>query len=470
LSDAVADQVIPDDLIVQSSLCVGLDCVNNEVFNFATIRLKENNTRIDFTDTSGGGFPTRDWRLEANSSVGGGASYFAIKDMGNAATGAEGGTAIFTATAGAPANSIFVGATGNVGFGTSTPVLDLHVNTSDTPAIRLEQNSAGGFTAQTWDIAGNEASFFIRDVTGGSRLSLRIRPGAPSSSLDIAASGNVGIGTGSPQDRLHIMSTSANTGMRLQVLDNLGATLSHWSVFNRASDGNFLVQDVVAGTNPIRVRPGSPTGAIEISSNNIRFSQVLNCTAGVQTNANGVMSCLPSPSPRSIDGGSAANSAMLTASNASAVGKSNSQGGALGATGSEEKTGCGAEELAGNWSLLGTSVERSGDSSVLWCDVEFAPTGEGSFTYAASGQCRNHLADDASPQASRMSVSGTITGTSACRFSGGFEVKRGRTTVATATIIEGRVEGTGARKTRAVGVSRLTRGRANTMQTMVLQR
>lgn len=37
------DQVIPDDLIVQGSACVGLDCVNNESFGFDTIRLKENN-------------------------------------------------------------------------------------------------------------------------------------------------------------------------------------------------------------------------------------------------------------------------------------------------------------------------------------------------------------------------------------------------------------------------------------------
>ena len=51
---AAADQVIPDDLIVQGSLCVGFDCVNNEVFDFDTIRLKENNLRILFHDTSVG--------------------------------------------------------------------------------------------------------------------------------------------------------------------------------------------------------------------------------------------------------------------------------------------------------------------------------------------------------------------------------------------------------------------------------
>jgi hypothetical protein len=75
--------------------------------------------------------------------------------------------------------------------------------------MRLEQNSSGGFTAQTWDMAGNEANFFVRDVTGGSRLPFRIRPGAPTSSVDINASGNVGIGTASPSGRLHTFNSSS---------------------------------------------------------------------------------------------------------------------------------------------------------------------------------------------------------------------------------------------------------------------
>ena len=58
------DQVIPDDLIVQGSACIGLDCVNNESFGFDTIRLKENNLRIKFDDTSTlPGFPSNDWQL-----------------------------------------------------------------------------------------------------------------------------------------------------------------------------------------------------------------------------------------------------------------------------------------------------------------------------------------------------------------------------------------------------------------------
>ncbi len=198
------DFVIADDLIVQGSACVGLDCVDGESFGFDTIRVKENNTRIQYDDTStSAGFATNNWQIRANSSASGGGSFLAFVDQG--ATGnSETGTLVFQVDAGAPANSLRVSSGGNVGIGTATPVLDIHDNATDTPAIRLEQNNTGGFTAQTWDIGANEANFFIRDVTGGSRLSLRIRPGAPTSSVDIAANGNVGVGTASPNARIDL--------------------------------------------------------------------------------------------------------------------------------------------------------------------------------------------------------------------------------------------------------------------------
>jgi Chaperone of endosialidase len=224
------DQVIPDDLIVQGSLCVGFDCVNNENFGFDTIRLKENNLRIKFEDTSVGTFPTNDWQLTANDSASGGLSKFSIEDI----TGAR---VPFTVEAGATTNSVYVDSTGRVGFRTSTPVLDLHVNTSNTPALRLEQNSSGGFTAQTWDVAGNEANFFVRDVTGGSLLPFRIRPGAPTSTLDISASGEVGIRTASPTSALTIkqMDDSFIGGLHMR---RTGVNNDTWALVT-GSDNNF---------------------------------------------------------------------------------------------------------------------------------------------------------------------------------------------------------------------------------------
>ena len=177
---------------MQGSACVGLDCVDGKSFGFDTIRLKENNTRIKFDDTSTGtGFPNNDWQLTANNSASGGLNKFSIENTTVA-------TVPFTIVGPAPTNSLFVASTGKVGLRTATPGLDLHISTSDTPAMRYEQTSAGGFTAQTWDIGANEANFFVRDVTGGSRLPFRIRPGAPTSSIDINAVGNVGVGTASP--------------------------------------------------------------------------------------------------------------------------------------------------------------------------------------------------------------------------------------------------------------------------------
>ena len=70
------DQVILDDLIVDGSACIGFDCVNGESFGFDTIRLKENNLRIKFQDTSVGAFPSADWQLTANESANGGLSKF----------------------------------------------------------------------------------------------------------------------------------------------------------------------------------------------------------------------------------------------------------------------------------------------------------------------------------------------------------------------------------------------------------
>jgi hypothetical protein len=86
---------------------------------------------------------------------------------------------------------------------------DLAITTGNTPKVRLDQTNSSGFAPQIWDVAGNEANFFIRDVTGGSQYSFRIRPGAPTSSIDINASGNVGLGIASPEATLHIREIDA---------------------------------------------------------------------------------------------------------------------------------------------------------------------------------------------------------------------------------------------------------------------
>jgi hypothetical protein len=300
------DFVIADDLIVQGSACIGLDCVNNESFGFDTIRLKENNTRIKFDDTSTAtGFPNHDWQLTANDSASGGANKFSIEDITAA-------TVPFTVTGSAPTNSIFVDSTGRVGLRTSTPVLDLHLTTTNTPAHRFEQTNAGGFTAQTWDVAGNEANFFVRDVTGGSRLPFRIRPGAPTSSIDISASGNVGMGTASPTLNLDVFRSSGGppassgttaTGMlRLRAGNSTGvfeqgfdgATAAAWL---QAHDNTNQAVNYALSLNPnggsIGIGTLSPTQQLH-TTGTVRFAGIACNDVGLKTDASGVVGCISS--------------------------------------------------------------------------------------------------------------------------------------------------------------------------------
>lgn len=232
---AQADQVISDDLIVQNSLCVGMDCTNGESFGFDTLRLKENNLRIRAMDTSNSGsFPTRDWQLTFNETTNGGLDKFSIDDI-------DGGRTPFTIEASAPSHSLYTDDGGRIGFGTSTPVVELHVVDGDSPTLRLEQDGSSGFTPQTWDVASNESNFFVRDATNGSRLPFKIQPSAPSNALFIESTGEIGLGTTSPNAKLHIASgdinvangdisvtASASTGGNLNVTGNgtSGGTLT----------------------------------------------------------------------------------------------------------------------------------------------------------------------------------------------------------------------------------------------------
>ena len=295
-SAARADQVFNDDVIITGSLCVGFDCVNGMAFGSDTIVLQENNLRIFFNDTStASGFPNNDWRLIANDSASGGANYFAIED-------ATAGRQVFRVSAGARTNSIFVSSSGLVGFGTSTPVLSLHAVKGDTPGVRFEQDGSVGFQPYTWDVAGNEANFFVRDVTGGSRLPFRIRPGAPTSSIDIAANGNVGIGVAGATQALSI----GNGGMLINrtssepfILFQEGGTLVAQTRgisgggFRFTNGGSTVEWARFDANGQLGIGTASPTAQLH-TTGSVRFAGVTGCTSGIMTDASGNLACITS--------------------------------------------------------------------------------------------------------------------------------------------------------------------------------
>ena len=235
-------QVIDDELSVRGSLCAGLSCGNNEPFDMETIKLYENNTRISFIDSSSpsGNFPAGSWELRANDETEGGADHFSIDWLGEGVeTGGSPLSTPFRIDGSAPTNSLRITSTGRIGLGTSTPGRNVHVASPNSPTIRLEQTTVGGFSPQSWDIAGNETSFYIRDITNANRIPFRISQGAPVRSLEIAEDGNVGFGTGSPQASIHVSSTNGNASI---LVEETTANATPRTLLRLANPGNTKLE------------------------------------------------------------------------------------------------------------------------------------------------------------------------------------------------------------------------------------
>ena len=170
-------------------------------------------------------------------------------------------------------------------------------------------------------------------MTGGSRLPFRVRPGAPTSSIDISASGSVGIGTASPAKLVHLNGNNTAT-MRLQdtsassnigeltvtsdfvgiganrdnttgTVFNAGKTTA--SVFLRATNADFagvVLDHADQQHQPDRAdarRQGRQcrhryivTGGAAAHDRSVRLAGVANCSGGIQSSASGDLSCIVS--------------------------------------------------------------------------------------------------------------------------------------------------------------------------------
>lgn len=242
-------QTFTTDLIVQGSACVGVDCTSSENFGYDTIRLKENNLRIKFQDTSNSGsFPTNDWQLVANDTNNGGADRFSIEDVTNNKTP-------FTIEGNSPNNTLYVDSSGRIGIKTSTPVVDIHVKEGNTPTLRLEQDNSDGFNAQTWDIAGNETNFFIRDVTNSSQLPFKILPGADHNALVIredndvtVGNGYLGVGNSNPQYQVHVTESGSAATFMVERSDGTPVQTIIKSTGTNGIIGTFSSHDLILNT------------------------------------------------------------------------------------------------------------------------------------------------------------------------------------------------------------------------------
>ena len=261
---ASADIVHADDVIINggtANLCVGFDCADGEASGSDVIRLKDQALRLHFQDTSNPAVgPSNDWRIIINEFAGlGGAEYFAIEDS-------TANRRVFRVDAGAPANAIRVLSDGNVGLGTATPAANLHIRDGSFPGIILDQDGSGGasFPAQKWNIRGDHNGFTIIDETAGI-APFSIVPGAPNGTLGVAASGRVGIGTGSSSDApLEVVATPTTIGFGNAVIKLANPAGPVAFQLNPNDDATFWNFAAVASNNQFNISR-SGTGNTEMS-------------------------------------------------------------------------------------------------------------------------------------------------------------------------------------------------------------
>ncbi len=117
---------------------------------------------------------------------------------------------------------------GEIGVNTNTPSATLHLRDLVEPSIWFEEDLSN----QEWAVRGGGSAFRIADLTSSSSP-LWIEPSAPSNTLRLASSGDVGLGTGSPQGDLHIFGWADE-----DVFSGIGPDLINGPAFNFGYSGS----------------------------------------------------------------------------------------------------------------------------------------------------------------------------------------------------------------------------------------
>ncbi len=184
-------QTINEDLFVIGSQCLGNDCTGSEHLIYDTLRLKTNNVRVMFQDTSGlPGFANNDWQIRINSSPDGGQNAFFIDDLGPDSDGSANDSPLFTPftiESMTPTHTLYLRDNGWVGLGTSTPLKDLQISSINPELMLYDENDDkyGILQYNNGELAfeGNSE----QDI-------LRVDATAPANALVINSTGDVTVG------------------------------------------------------------------------------------------------------------------------------------------------------------------------------------------------------------------------------------------------------------------------------------
>ncbi|MDO8582108.1 MAG: hypothetical protein Q7S16_04530, partial [bacterium] len=166
--------------------------------------------------------------------------------------------------------------TANVGIGTTTPQTKLQVVEAAGAHIASFKNSDANARIEIMSTATGGKSWIInQSATGGiaeaGSLLFRMDTATQINVMTLGATGNVGIGTTTPQDLLHISrGGSADAAIRLE--NTTASTGRTWIINSRPDNGQFEIYDYTAlasrfridssGTSTFGAVTGTGTGAV----------------------------------------------------------------------------------------------------------------------------------------------------------------------------------------------------------------
>ena len=191
--------VTADDAVIKGALCIGTDCASSGETFATTFKLKENNNRITFDDTSvSTGYSANDWLLATNDteplSSGYGRAYFGVQDS-------TANTWPFVIFGGASDYSLMVSSAGQVGIGTGSPTTGWKTVVKADNALRLiDADSDDAFELGLYNGSGANWALF-QGYNRATQVSVPVWFEGSKFTFQI---GNVGIGTTTPSYPLHM--------------------------------------------------------------------------------------------------------------------------------------------------------------------------------------------------------------------------------------------------------------------------